>query len=51
MEGAFIGSYSIILKGVTVGKNSIVGAGSAVTESIPNNEVWAGNPARKVRDL
>ena len=51
MEGAFIGAHSIILKGVTVGKNSIVGAGSVVTGSIPDNEVWAGNPARKVRDL
>ena len=51
MEGAFIGAHSIILKGVTVGKNSIVGAGSVVTGNIPDHEVWAGNPARKVRDL
>ena len=51
MNGAFIGAHSIILKGVTIGENSIVGAGSVVAKSIPNNEVWVGNPARKVRDL
>lgn len=45
----FIGANSIILKGVTIGEKSIVGAGSVVTKSIPNNEIWAGNPARKIR--
>lgn len=48
-EGAFIGACSIILKGVTVGKHSIVGAGSVVTKDIPDGEVWAGNPARCVK--
>ena len=43
--GAFIGSHSTILKGVRVGVNSIVGAGSVVTKDIPDNEIWAGNPA------
>lgn len=42
---AFIGAHSIILKGVTIGRNSIVGAGSVVTRSVPDNEIWAGNPA------
>lgn len=46
-ENAFIGANSIILKGVKIGKNSIVGAGSIVTKSIPDNEIWAGNPAKK----
>lgn len=47
-EGAFIGACCIILKGVTIGRHSIVGAGSVVTKEIPDNEIWAGNPARFV---
>ena len=50
-EGAFIGACSIILKGVTIGKHSIVGAGSVVTKDIPDGEVWAGNPARFIREV
>ncbi len=47
----FIGAHSIILKGVTIGDRSIVGAGSVVTKDIGPDEVWAGNPARKIRSL
>ena len=50
-DNAFIGARSIILKGVTVGENSIVGAGSVVTKSIPDNQIWAGNPARFIRNV
>lgn len=50
-EGAFIGACSIILKGVTIGRNSVIGAGSVVTKSVPDNEIWAGNPAKFVRKL
>jgi acetyltransferase-like isoleucine patch superfamily enzyme len=49
--GAFIGSGSIILKGVTIGENSIIGAGSVVTKDIPSNEIWGGNPARFIRRI
>ena len=49
-DGAFIGGHTTILKGVTIGKNSIVGAGSVVFESIPDEQIWAGNPARYIRD-
>lgn len=48
-DGAFIGTGAIILKGVTIGEKSIIGAGSVVTCDIPDNEIWAGNPARFIR--
>lgn len=48
-DHAFIGAHSTILKGVTIGENSIVGACSLVTKDIPANELWAGNPAVFIR--
>jgi acetyltransferase-like isoleucine patch superfamily enzyme len=48
-NGASIGSSATILCGVTIGENTIVGAGSVVTKSIQKNEVVAGNPARTIR--
>jgi acetyltransferase-like isoleucine patch superfamily enzyme len=50
-KGAFIGAHSIILKGVIIGEKSIIGAGSVVTKSIPDGEIWAGNPAIFVRKI
>ena len=47
-EGAFIGTMCIILKGVRIGKHSIVGAGSVVTNNVPDGEIWAGNPAKRI---
>lgn len=49
--GSWIGANSIILSGVTIGENSVVGAGSVVTKDIPPRTVYAGNPARKIRDI
>ena len=50
-EGAFIGAHSIILKGVIIGKHSVIGAGSVVTKSVPDDEIWAGNPAHFIRKV
>jgi UDP-2-acetamido-3-amino-2,3-dideoxy-glucuronate N-acetyltransferase len=45
-KGASIGGNSIILPGVTIGKNALVGAGSVVSKDVPDNAVVAGNPAQ-----
>lgn len=50
-DNVFIGGFSIILKGVTIGENSIIAAGSVVSKDIPVNEVWGGNPAKFIRAL
>jgi galactoside O-acetyltransferase len=44
----WIGAYSIILPGVTIGDNSVIGAGSIVTKDIPTNSIAVGNPARVI---
>ena len=48
-SGAWIGFNTTILKGVIIGKNCVVGASSLVNKSIPDGEVWAGVPARRIR--
>ena len=48
-DHSFIGTGVIILKGVHIGVGAMVGAGSVVTHDIPSGEIWAGNPARKIR--
>lgn len=45
-DNVFIGTGSIILKGVRIGKNTIIGAGSVVTKDIPPNSVAMGNPCK-----
>ena len=50
-SNVWIGDSAIVCKGVTIGENSIVGAGAVVVDSIPANCVAAGNPARIVRQL
>ena len=47
----FIGTRSIITKGVTIGEHSIVAAGSVVVKSIPANEIWGGNPAKFIKKI
>lgn len=48
---AFIGGHSIILKGLTIGENAVIGAGSIVTKDVGKNEIWAGVPAKKVGEV
>jgi len=50
-KGASIGSSSTILCGVTIGENSIIGAGSVVTKDVPDNVIAAGVPARVLRKV
>ena len=50
-ENVWIGANAIILPGVTIGKNSVIGAGSVVTRDIPANVVAVGNPANVLREI
>ena len=50
-DNVWIGMNAIILKGVSIGENSVVAAGAVVTKSVPANTVVAGNPAVTVREL
>lgn len=50
-ENVSIGAGSIIMGGIKIGKNSMVGAGSLVTKSIPANQLWYGNPAKYIRRI
>jgi len=47
----FVGMNSLILKGVTVGAGSVIGAGSVVTRDVPPGVIFAGNPATFVRNV
>ena len=48
-DNVFIGAICVILKGVAIGEGAIIGANSVVTKSVGIKEIWAGNPARKIR--
>lgn len=50
-NGASIGAGSIILGGIIIGENSLIGAGSIVTKNVPDNELWMGSPAKFIRKL
>ena len=48
-EGCKIGANSVIFPDLTIKRNAIIGANSLVNCDIPENEVWAGTPARKIK--
>jgi acetyltransferase-like isoleucine patch superfamily enzyme len=50
-DNVWIGDSAIICKGVRIGKNSIIGAGAVVTKDVPPNSIFAGNPAKLVKEL
>ncbi|MFL2714513.1 MAG: acyltransferase [Gammaproteobacteria bacterium] len=50
-DNVWIGDSAIVCKGVTIGKNSIIGAGAVVTKDVPQNSIFAGNPAKLVKEL
>lgn len=50
-DDVWVGAHSIILKGVTIGARSIIGAGSVVTKSIPADCVAAGNPCKVIKSI
>ena len=47
-NNVWIGASCVILPGVRIGDNSVIGAGSIVTKDIPPDEVWSGSPARRI---
>lgn len=50
-DNVSIGSGSVILCGITIGRDAVVGAGAVVTRSIPRGEIWVGNPARFLKKV
>jgi len=50
-KNCWIGAGTLILPGVTIGDNTVIGAGSVVTKDIPSSVVAVGNPCRAMRDV
>lgn len=50
-QNVSIGSGSVILCGITIGRDSVIGAGAVVTKSVPPGQIWVGNPARFLKNV
>jgi maltose O-acetyltransferase len=50
-DNVWIGGGAIVLPGVRIGRNAVVGAGAVVSRDVPANTVVAGNPARVIREI
>ena len=50
-ENCFVGACSILMPGCSVGKNSVIAAGSVVTKKVPDGEIWGGVPAKFMMTL
>ena len=49
-EDAWLGGHVTILAGVKIGKGAVIGAKSVVTKDVPDYEIWAGVPAKKISE-
>lgn len=47
-QGTKIGAGAVILSGITLGMNCVIGAGAVVTKDVPDGEIWIGNPAKHI---
>ncbi|MBD0822710.1 sugar O-acetyltransferase [Aestuariibaculum marinum] len=50
-NNVWIGGHCVIIGGVKIGDNSIIASGSVVTKDVPKNTIFAGNPAKKLKDI
>jgi acetyltransferase-like isoleucine patch superfamily enzyme len=50
-RGAFVGMNCTVLKGVVIGERSVIAAGSLVVKTVPDDELWGGNPAKFIKKL
>jgi acetyltransferase-like isoleucine patch superfamily enzyme len=48
-NNVWVGSNTVIMPGTNIGNGAVIGSGSVVTKCIPDNEIWGGVPARKIR--
>lgn len=50
-NNVWIGGHCVIIGGVKIGDNSIIAAGSVVTKDVPEESIYGGNPAKKIKDI
>ena len=50
-DNVWIGANTTINPGVTIGNNTVIGAGSVVTHDVPSNVIYAGNPAKHIKNI